>query len=71
MGLELETRKYISGKRAQVSLFGDNGEAMEEEPTITEPLEKPQKISAVANQAAQIRAKVIDISKLAAETLPN
>lgn len=68
---ELETRKYISGKRAQVSLFGDNGEVIEEQPTMTESLEKPQKISATANQAAQIRAKVIDISKLAAETLPN
>ena len=69
--METEIRKYISGKRAQISLFGDNGEAMEEEPAITEPLEKPQKISAVANPAAQIRAKVIDISKLDASTLPN
>lgn len=69
--METETRKYISGKRAQISLFGDNGEAIEEQPAATESPEKPQKISAMANQAAQIRAKVIDIGKLTAETLPN
>lgn len=68
--MELETRKYISGKRAQISLFGDNGEAMEEQPAITESLEKPKKISAVPKLENPIRAKVIDIGKLTAETLP-
>lgn len=69
--MELETRKYISGKRAQISLFGDNGEVIEEQPTATESPEKLQKISAVAKSANPITAKVIDIGKLTAETLPN
>lgn len=64
--LELETRKYISGKRAQISLFGNNGESVEEieEQVPTVSLDNK-------NIDKKITAKVIDISKLSAETLPN
>ncbi|WP_196595420.1 hypothetical protein [Pectinatus frisingensis] len=40
--LETETRKYLSGKRAQMSLFGANGQPLDASEAEDEPDDEPQ-----------------------------
>ena len=68
--VEQETRKYIAGKRAQVSLFGDNGEIAPDEYTRADGEEESEDYEEDEGEpenqgAAEGRgAVVVDISKV-------
>lgn len=65
------TLDYLKGKRAQVALFDAEGNVVEqtkEEPKLKETAKQKSKDK---KPTVPVRAEVIDISSLTAETLPN
>lgn len=59
--LESETRKYLSGKRNQVSLFGENGEPLEAD-------QQQEDVDGAAAMPTEVAASnVTDISQYAAQ----
>lgn len=62
------TLDYLKGKRAQVALFDNEGNVVEQEP---KPKETAKQKSKDKKPTVPVRAKVIDINSLTAETLPN
>ena len=62
------TLDYLKGKRAQVALFDNEGNVVEQEP---KPKETAKQKSKDKKPTVPVRAEVIDISSLTAETLPN
>ena len=61
--VEQETRKYIAGKRAQVSLFGDNGETVPDDYTGVEDDEEPEDEEEAPTEEKH-GAVVVDIGKI-------
>lgn len=62
------TLDYLKGKRAQVALFDAEGNVVEQE---LKPKETAKQKSKDKKPTVPVRAEVIDISSLTAETLPN
>ncbi|MBS7212552.1 MAG: hypothetical protein KH045_08385 [Megamonas funiformis] len=62
---------YLKGKRAQVALFDAEGNVVEQTKEEPKPKETAKQKSKDKKPTVPVRAEVIDISSLTAETLPN
>lgn len=62
---------YLKGKRAQVALFDNEGNVVEQTKEEPKPKETAKQKSKDKKPTVPVRAEVIDISSLTAETLPN
>jgi len=65
------TLDYLKGKRAQVALFDAEGNVVEQTKEEPKPKETAKQKSKDKKPTVPVRAEVIDISSLTAETLPN
>ena len=65
------TLDYLKGKRAQVALFDAEGNVVEQTKEEPKPKETVKQKSKDKKPTVPVRAEVIDISSLTAETLPN
>lgn len=62
---------YLKGKRAQVALFDAEGNVVEQTKEEPKPKETVKQKSKDKKPTVPVRAEVIDINSLTAETLPN
>lgn len=65
------TLDYLKGKRAQVALFDVEGNVVEQTKEEPKPKETAKQKSKDKKPTVPVRAEVINISSLTAETLPN
>lgn len=62
---------YLKGKRAQVALFDNEGNVVEQTKEEPKSKETAKQKSKNKKPTVPVRAEVIDINSLTAETLPN